>query len=90
MGEGGDVTTVFLLASGFLLAQFVSNTRLVELHASVVNKKGQLVTDLSRDAFKVTKTGRYRRLRSSNGKTFRFHLELSSTIAAACKASARA
>jgi VWFA-related protein len=39
------------------LAQFVSNTRLVELHASVVNKKGQLVTDLTRDAFKVYENG---------------------------------
>ncbi|MGC2661289.1 MAG: VWA domain-containing protein [Bryobacteraceae bacterium] len=45
------------MAASFLFAQFVSNTRLVELHASVVNKKGQLITDLSRDAFKVFENG---------------------------------
>lgn len=46
-----------LLASGVLFAQFVSNTRLVELHASVVDKKGKLMTNLSRDAFKVFENG---------------------------------
>ncbi len=34
-------------------AQFRSDTRLVVLHASVVDKKGKLVTNLNRDAFKV-------------------------------------
>jgi VWFA-related protein len=36
-----------------LLAQFRSDTRLVVLHASVVDKKGKLVTNLDQDAFKV-------------------------------------
>lgn len=49
--------TAFLVATVFLCAQFVSNTRLVELHASVVNKKGQLVTNLAQDAFKVYENG---------------------------------
>jgi len=51
------ITSVFLLGAGALLAQFVSNTRLVELHASVVNRKGQLITNLPRDAFKVYENG---------------------------------
>lgn len=34
-------------------ATFRSDTRLVLLHATVVNNKGQLVTDLTREAFKV-------------------------------------
>jgi VWFA-related protein len=33
--------------------QFRSDTRLVVLHASVVDKKGKLITNLDRDAFKV-------------------------------------
>src|SRR5436190_8147474 len=32
---------------------FTSDTRLVVLHATVVNSKGELVTDLPRSAFKV-------------------------------------
>lgn len=45
----------FLLAStaAGVLAQFRSDTRLVVLHASVVDKKGKLVTNLDRNAFKV-------------------------------------
>jgi VWFA-related protein len=44
--------------AGTLAAQqddilFRSDTRLVQLHATVVNSKGQLVTDLPRTAFKV-------------------------------------
>ncbi|HEX4749442.1 MAG TPA: VWA domain-containing protein [Bryobacteraceae bacterium] len=34
-------------------AQFRADTRLVVLHASVVDKKGKLITNLNRDAFKV-------------------------------------
>jgi VWFA-related protein len=36
-----------------LWAQFRADTRLVVLHASVFDKKGKLVTNLNRDAFKV-------------------------------------
>lgn len=49
--------TLLGLASGLLFAQFVANTRLVELHASVVDKKGKLMTDLPRDDFKVYENG---------------------------------
>jgi Ca-activated chloride channel homolog len=51
------LATVFALASGALFAQFVANTRLVELHASVVDKKGKLMTNLPRDDFKVYENG---------------------------------
>ena len=40
-----------------LLAQFRSDTRLVVLHASVVDKKGKLVTNLDQGAFKVFENG---------------------------------
>ncbi|HZS56932.1 MAG TPA: VWA domain-containing protein [Bryobacteraceae bacterium] len=36
-----------------VFAQFRADTRLVVLHASVVDKKGKLVTNLNQDAFKV-------------------------------------
>lgn len=42
---------------GGLFAQFVANTRLVVLHASVADKKGKLLTNLNRDAFKVYENG---------------------------------
>ncbi len=40
-----------------LFAQFRSDTRLVVLHASVVDKKGKLVTNLDKGAFKVFENG---------------------------------
>lgn len=40
-----------------LWAQFRSDTRLVVLHASVVDKKGKLVTNLDQGAFKVFENG---------------------------------
>ncbi len=40
-----------------LVAQFRSDTRLVVLHASVVDKRGKLVTNLNREAFKVFENG---------------------------------
>ncbi|MDQ2777878.1 MAG: VWA domain-containing protein [Acidobacteriota bacterium] len=40
-----------------LLGQFRSDTRLVVLHASVTDKKGKLVTNLDRNAFKVFENG---------------------------------
>ncbi len=53
--------TASLLCSFFLLssasAQFRSDTRLVVLHASVNDRKGKLLTNLNRDAFKVFENG---------------------------------
>ena len=51
---------VSLLASAStlaLFAQFRSDTRLVVLHASVVDKKGKLLTNLKQDDFKVFENG---------------------------------
>ncbi len=53
-----------LLAAGLLIvavggawAQFVAETRLVVLHASVADKRGKLVTNLDRDSFKIFENG---------------------------------
>ncbi|MGA7415572.1 MAG: VWA domain-containing protein [Bryobacteraceae bacterium] len=53
-----------LLAAGLVAvaaagawAQFVAETRLVVLHASVADKRGKLVTNLDRDSFKVFENG---------------------------------
>ena len=58
----------FSLFSISLLAQdqdatFRSDTRLVVLHASVVDSKGKLVTNLPKEAFKVTENGQPQQLR---------------------------
>lgn len=45
------------LSAACLYAQFRSDTRLVVLHASVVDKKGKLITNLSQNAFKVFENG---------------------------------
>lgn len=45
------------LACACLYAQFRSDTRLVVLHASVVDKKGKLLTNLNQNAFKVFENG---------------------------------
>jgi VWFA-related protein len=47
----------FALFAGGLYAQFRSDTRLVVLHASVTDRKGKLVTNLNRDAFKIFENG---------------------------------
>jgi VWFA-related protein len=48
------VATALLFICGVAAwAQFRADTRLVVLHASVVDKKGKLVTNLDRNAFKV-------------------------------------
>ncbi len=44
-------------------ATFRSDTRLVVLHASVVDSKGKLVTNLPKEAFKVTENGQPQQLR---------------------------
>jgi Ca-activated chloride channel family protein len=44
-------------------ATFIADTRLVVLHATVVDKKGKLVTDLPRSAFHVYEDGTEQRLK---------------------------
>jgi VWFA-related protein len=44
-------------------ATFRSDTRLVVLHASVVDSKGKLVTNLPKEAFKVTENGQPQQVR---------------------------
>jgi len=46
-----------IVSGACLFAQFRSDTRLVVLHASVTDRKGKLVTNLARDAFKVFENG---------------------------------
>jgi Ca-activated chloride channel homolog len=46
-----------VLFAGCVFAQFRADTRLVVLHASVTDKKGKLITNLDRDAFKVYENG---------------------------------
>jgi VWFA-related protein len=64
--------TLALLACGAAFAQeqsdakFTIDTRLVVLHATVLDKNGRLVTDLPREAFTVTENGVAQQL-----KTFR-------------------
>jgi Ca-activated chloride channel family protein len=52
---------ILLLVAGILAggvyAQFRADTRLVVLHASVADKRGKLLTNLNRDAFKVFENG---------------------------------
>jgi Ca-activated chloride channel homolog len=45
------------LFAGCLSAQFRADTRLVVLHASVTDRKGKLLTNLNKDAFKVYENG---------------------------------
>jgi VWFA-related protein len=45
------------VAVGGVYAQFRSDTRLVVLHASVIDKHGKLLTDLKQNAFKVFENG---------------------------------
>jgi Ca-activated chloride channel homolog len=55
---GVSVALFASASAGLLFAQFRADTRLVVLHASVTDKKGKLVTNLNRDAFKVYENGR--------------------------------
>src|SRR5215472_6175871 len=47
-------------------AKFTSDTRLVVLHASVVDKAGKLITNLQRDAFKVYENGAEQQIKIFN------------------------
>jgi Ca-activated chloride channel homolog len=48
---------LLVLASSVGLAQFSAETRLVVLHASVVDKRGHLITNLKENQFKVLENG---------------------------------
>src|SRR4051812_3679829 len=45
------------ISAGLLFGQFRSDTRLVVLHASVADRRGKLLTDLSQNAFRVFENG---------------------------------
>ena len=48
------ITALLVCATaGSLFGQFRADSRLVVLHASVVDKKGKMITNLNKDAFKV-------------------------------------
>ena len=49
---------LFVLAATAAYAQFRSDTRLVVLHASVTDKRGKLITNLNRNAFKIFENGK--------------------------------
>src|SRR5579875_2449317 len=51
------------LCAGSLFAQFRSDTRLVVLHASVTDKRGKLLTNLDRNAFRVFENGQPQELK---------------------------
>lgn len=51
------------LSVACLLAQFRADTRLVVLHASVTDKKGKLITNLNKDAFRVFENGQLQQVK---------------------------
>lgn len=55
--SSGILALLCLVFLPWAYGQFVSDTRLVVLHASVIDKKGKLVTNLNQDAFKVFENG---------------------------------
>lgn len=54
---------LFIGSAACLLAQFRADTRLVVLHASVVDKKGKLMTNLNQNAFKVYENGQQQQVK---------------------------
>jgi VWFA-related protein len=52
-----SLATATLLAQSDEVPKFTSDSRLVVLHASVVDRKGKLLTDLPENAFKVYENG---------------------------------
>ena len=51
------------LSAACLFAQFRADTRLVVLHASVTDKKGKLMTNLNKDAFRVFENGQLQQVK---------------------------
>jgi Ca-activated chloride channel family protein len=56
-------TLLLSLSAACLFAQFRADTRLVVLHASVTDRKGKLVTNLDKDAFKVFENGQLQQVK---------------------------
>jgi Ca-activated chloride channel homolog len=56
-------TLLIGLSTAGLLAQFRADTRLVVLHASVSDRKGKLITNLDKDAFKVFENGQLQQVK---------------------------
>jgi VWFA-related protein len=54
---------VVSVSAACLLAQFRADTRLVVLHASVTDRKGKLMTNLNRDAFRVFENGQLQQVK---------------------------
>jgi Ca-activated chloride channel homolog len=55
---------LFLTVSAVcLFAQFRADTRLVVLHASVTDRKGKLITNLNKDAFRVFENGQLQQVK---------------------------
>jgi len=55
--KGCTSALLAIFFAGCAFAQFRADTRLVVLHASVTDRKGKLITNLNRDAFKVYENG---------------------------------
>src|SRR5947209_17929035 len=53
----GLLAVATLIAPALVFGQFRSDTRLVVIHATVTDRKGQLVTNLNRNSFKVFENG---------------------------------
>lgn len=51
------------LSAACLFAQFRADTRLVVLHASVTDRKGKLITNLDKNAFKVFENGQLQQVK---------------------------
>jgi Ca-activated chloride channel family protein len=56
-------TLLLSLSAACLFAQLRADTRLVVLHASVTDRKGKLVTNLDKDAFKVFENGQLQQVK---------------------------
>ncbi len=50
-------------STAYLCAQFRADTRLVVLHASVTDRKGKLITNLNKDAFRVFENGQLQQVK---------------------------
>lgn len=64
LNRRNGIATLFLsLSAACLFAQFRADTRLVVLHASVSDRKGKLITNLDKDAFKVFENGQLQQVK---------------------------
>jgi Ca-activated chloride channel homolog len=58
-----SIALLVALSAACLYAQFRTDARLVVLHASVVDKKGKLITNLNGNAFKVFENGQQQQVK---------------------------